>query len=106
MDEPARLHDARLAHGKVAPENLVVGPDGSVAFVDFALGSAGGPPERLVRDQVDLLVSTAGLVGDDRALGAAMRAIGPDGLADLLPMLTTAALSPGRVRRSMTRASG
>ena len=91
----ARLHDARLAHGKVAPENLVVGPDGSVALVDFALGSAGGPPERLVRDQVDLLVSTAGLVGDDRALAAAMRAIGPEGLAELLPMVTTAALSTG-----------
>ena len=91
----ARLHRARLAHGSVAPENLVVRPDGSVALLNFARGSSGGRRERMVLDQVDLLVSTAGLVGDDRALAAAMRAVGSDGMAELLPVITTAALSTG-----------
>jgi uncharacterized membrane protein YbhN (UPF0104 family)/tRNA A-37 threonylcarbamoyl transferase component Bud32 len=94
----AMLHDARLTHGKIGPENVVVRPDGSVALLDFERGSAGGPPERVVRDQVDLLVSTAGVVGDDRALAAAIRAIGREGMVELLPMVTNAAISPGARR--------
>ena len=72
--------------------------DGTTAFVDFSQGSAGAPEERCVRDQVNLLASTAALVGDDRALEAAVRSLGADGLADLLPMMETAALSPAARR--------
>jgi uncharacterized membrane protein YbhN (UPF0104 family) len=89
-----RLHQARLTHGMLGPENIVVTTDGSVALLDFSRGSSGASQERRLRDQVDLLVSTAGLVGDDRALLAAVRALGEAGLAELLPVLETAALSP------------
>ena len=37
-------------------------------------------------------MTTAVLVGDDRALAAALRSLGPDGLAELLPLLQSAAL--------------
>lgn len=94
----ARLHDARLTHGQMGPVNVVVLADGSTALVDFSQGSAGAPPERCVRDRVNLLASTAALVGDDRALAAAMRSIGAAGMAELLPMLETAALSPAARR--------
>ena len=88
------LHRARMSHGQPIPANVIVRDDGSTAFVDFSKGSAGAPPERCQRDRVEVLVTTAVLVGDDRALAAALRSLGPDGLAELLPLLESAALSP------------
>jgi uncharacterized membrane protein YbhN (UPF0104 family)/tRNA A-37 threonylcarbamoyl transferase component Bud32 len=90
----ARLHEARIAHGMIGPENLVRTVDGATAFLDLSRGSAGASPDRLARDRVDLLVTTAVLVGDERALAAAGQALGDDGLAELLPFLESAALSP------------
>jgi uncharacterized membrane protein YbhN (UPF0104 family)/tRNA A-37 threonylcarbamoyl transferase component Bud32 len=92
--ELARLHAARIAHGSIGPENLVRRPDGSTAFVDFARGEAGALPDRRIRDRVDLLVTTAALVGDERSVAAAGRALGDDGLSELLPFIESAALSP------------
>ena len=45
-------------------------------------------------DRVELLTTTAALVGEDRALAAAEEILGPDGLAELLSFLEPAALSP------------
>lgn len=96
----ARLHAARIAHGMIGPENLVRTVGGATAFVDLSRGTAGATPDRMARDRVDLLVSTAVLAGDERALAAAGRALGDDGLAELLPFLESAALSPP-ARRSL-----
>jgi uncharacterized membrane protein YbhN (UPF0104 family)/tRNA A-37 threonylcarbamoyl transferase component Bud32 len=95
-----RLHDARIAHGMIGPENLVRTTGKTTAFVDLSRGTAGAPAERCTRDRVDLLVTTAALVGDERALRAASAALGDEGVADLLPFLEPAALSPG-ARRSL-----
>jgi uncharacterized membrane protein YbhN (UPF0104 family) len=78
----------------IGPENLIRTAAGSTAFLDFSRGVAGASTDRLTRDRVDLLVTTAALVGDERALGAAGRALGDDGVAELLPLLESAALSP------------
>ncbi len=87
------LHDARLAHGQMRAANILLRPDGTTAFVEFAHASSTAPAERCTRDAVELLVTTTALVGDDRALAAALRARGRDGLAEVLPMLEPAALS-------------
>jgi len=88
-----QLTDARIAHGSLRAENVLLLPDGTAAFVDFAYASAVAPPERCALDAVALLVTTADLVGTERALAAAERALGRDGLADILPMVEPAALS-------------
>ncbi len=75
------------------PANVIVDDEGSVALVDFSQGSAGAPPERCERDLADLLSTTSALVGIDRALDAAMRSLGRDRLAELLPLLASPALS-------------
>ena len=89
----ARLHDMRIAHGGLRAANVLLRPDGSTAFVDFALASSGAPAERSLLDAVEFLVTSAALVGEDRALAAADRALGHRGLADVLPMLEPAALT-------------
>ncbi len=93
-----RLHEAHLAHGMIGPENLIRTTAGTIAFVDLSRGSAGAAVDRRLRDRVDLLVTLAALVGDERALAAAGRALGDDGLAELLPFLESAALSPSSRR--------
>jgi uncharacterized membrane protein YbhN (UPF0104 family)/tRNA A-37 threonylcarbamoyl transferase component Bud32 len=99
-DQLARLHEARIAHGMIGPENLVRAIGGTTAFLDLSRGEAGASADRLTRDRVDLLVSTAALVGDERALEAAGTALGAERLAELLPFLESAALSPA-ARRSL-----
>jgi uncharacterized membrane protein YbhN (UPF0104 family) len=88
-----KLTQARIAHGSLRTENVIVGPDGATAFVDFAYASAVAPPERCSLDAVALLVTTADVVGTERALAAAERALGRDGLAEILPMVEPAALA-------------
>ncbi len=87
------LTAARIAHGSLRTENVIVRADGTAAFVDFAFASATAPTERCALDSVALLVTTAELVGTERALAAADRALGKDGLADILPMVEPAALT-------------
>jgi uncharacterized membrane protein YbhN (UPF0104 family) len=89
----ARLHDAGLAHGMMQAANVVLLADCTTAFVDFAHASSGAPAERRLVDAVELLATTAALVGEERALAAAVRALGREGLADVLPLLEPAALS-------------
>jgi uncharacterized membrane protein YbhN (UPF0104 family)/tRNA A-37 threonylcarbamoyl transferase component Bud32 len=88
-----RLHAARVTHGQLTGRNVLARADGTTALVDFALGSSAALPERAARDCVELLVTTAQRVGVDRALAAALRAVGHDGFAELLPLLEPAALS-------------
>jgi uncharacterized membrane protein YbhN (UPF0104 family)/tRNA A-37 threonylcarbamoyl transferase component Bud32 len=89
----AKLTAGRIAHGSLRTENVLVDADGRTAFVDFAYASAVAPPERCALDAVALLVTTAELVGTERALDAAERALGRDVLADVLPMVEPAALT-------------
>lgn len=89
-----RLHEARIAHGNATAGNTVLTDDGATALVELtgAMTSAGEDRTRL--DRVQFLATTADLVGDDRALAAAERALGTTALTALLPLLQPAALTP------------
>src|SRR5262249_2539543 len=101
-----RLHDARIAHGMLGAGNVVLVDDGHrnssrVAFVDLARAAATRRPERFVADQVELLVTSAPLVGEARALVAAEQTLGRDGLGDILSFIEAPALS-SRARHGLT----
>ena len=61
--------------------------------MDFSLGSVSAPRRRLVVDTANLLVSSALLVGAERAVAAAVDGIGTDAVTEALPVLTRPALS-------------
>jgi uncharacterized membrane protein YbhN (UPF0104 family)/tRNA A-37 threonylcarbamoyl transferase component Bud32 len=86
------LGRARVAHGALNAHHIVVGDDGPV-IVDFDRATTSKVEERGARDFAELLASTAEIVGDERAVTAAVRALGSDALAAILPMLQPAALS-------------
>jgi uncharacterized membrane protein YbhN (UPF0104 family)/tRNA A-37 threonylcarbamoyl transferase component Bud32 len=90
----ATLHAARIAHGNLTAQHLLLQPDGRVAIVDFAHAAPHAPPERVARDGAALLASTAALVGNERALAAAQRSLGNDGLDEVVHFLTPVALPP------------
>ena len=88
----AQLHDQGMAHGHLDGTRLVVRPDGSPAFGDFADAKVTATDSEMMADQAQLLVTTALAVGPERAVSAAVATIGSDGLADALPFLQPAAL--------------
>jgi uncharacterized membrane protein YbhN (UPF0104 family) len=88
-----RLHDARLAHGNVSLRRVVLLPDGTTELVDFTRASSGAADERLAVDAAELLAGTASLVGVPRAVDAAVRALGPSRIEQVLPVLQPSALS-------------
>ena len=95
----ALLDGAKIAHQQIDP-TTVAAVDGVVGFVDFGRANVAPDAMRLVTDRVQLLVTTASLAGNERALRSAIEALGTDGLVELLPYLQEAALSP-QLRRQL-----
>ncbi|MBL8777261.1 MAG: flippase-like domain-containing protein [Acidimicrobiales bacterium] len=87
------LHAARLAHGDAAARNVVLADDGTVGIVDLASATTSAGDHRRALDDVTLLATVAELVGVDRALDAAERALGAEGLAERLSLFQPSALT-------------
>ena len=93
----ARLHDAGISHGAL-DVRAVRRDESGLVIVDFAAGSL-HPDEREMRlDTARLLFGLAQLVGVERAVATARRALGEERLGASLPYLQTPALA-SRERR-------
>jgi glycosyltransferase 2 family protein len=95
----ALLGAAGIAHLRIDERSLVLfGED--VGLVDFASATLAPRADQVLTDRAQLLATTAGSAGVDRALGIALEALGRDGLAELTPYLQPAAFPP-RLRRAL-----
>lgn len=116
--EVARMRAARIAHGALDLEHIVVSASGPM-IVDFSLASLSTSPSRLDRDVAQLLASSALLVGPDAAVEVAIQGIGADAVADALPFVQKPALTRptrsalrhdknllGELQAAVTRATG
>ena len=92
-EQVARLHAARISHGRLNLSNVLV-VDGDPMLVDFSAATLGAPQSALDIDDAELMVACAVLVGPDRALGKAVDAGWSDSLVRVLPYLQPAALTP------------
>ncbi len=89
------LRGARMAHGALSGETIVVDPAGATAaLVDLRNATANAPPARLDRDLAGAIGAVAVAVGADRAAAAAARCVGPADLAGALAHLRRAGLDP------------
>ncbi len=95
----ARLHSARIAHNALGPWAVEV-TGTTTAFADLSSASTTSDDQAILLDRVALLVTTATVVGTEPAVAGAARALGPGGLAALLPLLEPAAL-PRDLRREL-----
>jgi uncharacterized membrane protein YbhN (UPF0104 family) len=95
------LRTARIAHGAISGDALLIDPVAQTAVLaDFRNAAVTASPDQLDRDLAGVIAATALTVGPDRAAGAAARCLPPDVLRDALQHLQRAALDPA-LRRSL-----
>ena len=88
------LRSARIAHGALSTETIVVDDDGSAGFVDFRTASTVATVDQLDRDTAAALAAVAVVAGPQRAVAAAVRTVPPEVIVAALPHLQRAALDP------------
>ncbi|MFJ8055608.1 YbhN family protein [Streptomyces sp. NPDC096142] len=87
------LQSRRIAHRRLAGDAILVDRSGKVILTDLRGGEIAAG-ELLLRMDVAQLVTTIGLrVGAERAVASAVGVLGPDAVADCLPMLQPIALT-------------
>jgi undecaprenyl-diphosphatase len=92
--QAARLHGARIAHGRLDADHVVVADAGTqVSLVGWDRAVAGATDRQIAGDLAQLLAASASLVGDERAIAVARKTVEPDLLATALPWLQTAAVA-------------
>jgi uncharacterized protein (TIRG00374 family) len=96
------LRQARIAHGAISGDTLLIDPAAETATVtDFRNATSNARPDQLDRDLAGVVAATAVAVGAQRAADAAARYLTPEELAGALQHLHRAALDPvlGRALR-------
>jgi uncharacterized membrane protein YbhN (UPF0104 family) len=92
-DQVSRLHAAGISHGRLNAGNVVIDEGGTV-LVGLSAATLAAPQSAMDIDVAELLVACTVLVGPDRALSAALGAIGTESVKRALPYLQRAALTP------------
>ena len=89
------LRRARIAHGAISGDALLVDPTAeTVAVADFRNATASASPDQLDRDLAGAVAATAVAVGAERAAGAAALCLDPEMLAGALRHLHKPSLDP------------
>ena len=96
----ARFQHAGLAHGILDAAHVWVEPDGSIVLVGLRAASAAAPRTRLGADVATLLFATEQIVGEERAIAAALAGLGNEELAAAVPFLQPAVV-PHEVRKGV-----
>lgn len=87
------LQSRRIAHRRLVGDAILVDRSGTVILTDLRGGEIAAG-ELLLRMDISQLLVTLGLrVGAERAVASALSVLGPDAVADCLPMLQPIALS-------------
>ena len=89
--EVKTLHAAGITHGELDPLRIVVS-DGHVALDDFSEADATTQQFWMDQDVAAALVATALRVGNERAIAAAVRALGKERVGEVLPVVQPAAV--------------
>jgi uncharacterized membrane protein YbhN (UPF0104 family) len=89
------MRRARIAHGAISGDTLLVDPATQTAVVtDFRNAAASASPDQLDRDLAGAIAATAVTAGAERAAGSAARCLTPEILGAALRHLHRPALDP------------
>jgi uncharacterized membrane protein YbhN (UPF0104 family) len=89
----AAMFHARIAHGSLDADAVVIRPDGVPALGELGGATVSATTVALQADRAQLLVATALTVGPERAVRAAAAELGAEAIAAVLPYLQPAALT-------------
>jgi uncharacterized membrane protein YbhN (UPF0104 family) len=95
----AQLHDAGICHGAITPDHLQVA-DGEIRIGEFDRATIDWDEMSRRLDEAQLLTSTAVVVGADRAIAAAVDALGNDRLTATTTFVQPAAMLPSLRRQA------
>lgn len=87
------LQSRRIAHRRLVDDAILVDRSGKVIITDLRIGEIAANTLLLRMDISQLLVTLGLRVGAERAVATAVSVLGPDAVADCLPMLQPIALS-------------
>ncbi|MFF9629483.1 lysylphosphatidylglycerol synthase domain-containing protein [Streptomyces fradiae] len=87
------LQSRRIAHRRLTGDALLVDRSGNVVITDLRGGEIAAGDLVLRMDTAQLLTTLGLRVGAERAVAAAVQVLGPDKVADCLPLLQPIALS-------------
>ncbi|MFF0284895.1 lysylphosphatidylglycerol synthase domain-containing protein [Streptomyces sp. NPDC005262] len=87
------LQSRRIAHRRLTGDAILVEPSGTVFVTDLRGGEIAAGDLVLRMDIAQLLTTTGLRVGAERAVAVALDVLGPDAVADCLPLLQPIALS-------------
>ena len=91
--EVRRMHHVGIAHEGLHDGSFALDDDGRVWVLGLDRGEIAAPRLRMRLDRAELLIATALLVGTERAITAAERAIGSEDLANLPALMQPIALN-------------
>jgi glycosyltransferase 2 family protein len=100
-----KLHQAGIAHRSLRAANVMLSAGGQPTIVDFSFSELSATRRQMDLDVAELLASLATLVGEDRAVSAAVKVLGAEGVAPAVPLLQPLALSAG-TRRAVKQQDG
>lgn len=87
-----RLHAAGLVHGRLTPDRIGLGPDGTIVLSDFSDGRIAATPVERAREVAILLIGQAASAGAEAAVQAAVTALGSGPVAAAQAYLQRAVL--------------
>jgi glycosyltransferase 2 family protein len=99
------LASRRIVPRSLTADRLLLDDAGTLWLIDVRSGDVAASDLQIRLDAAQLLVTTALLVGTERALDAAVDAIGPEQVARALPLLQPIALS-GQTRAELRQHRG
>ncbi|GGZ75413.1 lysylphosphatidylglycerol synthase domain-containing protein [Streptomyces echinoruber] len=92
-DQVKALQSRRIAHRRLAGDAILVDRSGRVILTELRGGEIAAGDLLLRMDVAQLLVTLGLRVGAERAVASAVGVLGPDAVADCLPMLQPIALT-------------
>jgi uncharacterized membrane protein YbhN (UPF0104 family)/membrane-associated phospholipid phosphatase len=90
-----RLHAAGVTHGTIAADSFLLAEDGSIALAGLGAAEVTVDAYRRNRDVAALLVVSAALTDDDRAISRAVSVLGAERVGAAIPLVQPAALPAG-----------
>jgi undecaprenyl-diphosphatase len=101
----ALLRSHRVAHRDLRLANVFVADDGALWMIDFGFSEVAASDLLLANDLAEAIASSSVVVGAQRAVAAAIRALGPDAVATALDRLALPLLS-GATRTALKADAG
>jgi uncharacterized membrane protein YbhN (UPF0104 family) len=94
VDQLLILRSARIAHGALSTETIVVDDTGAAGFVDLRTASTVASVDQLDRDMAAALAAMSVVAGPERTVASAVRSAPTEVIVAALPYLQRAALDP------------